>query len=44
MPSLIVCEQLYTIRKDHVIAKLGTLSDATMRQVDECLRMALGLT
>ena len=44
MISLIVCEQLYTIRKDRIIATIGTLSHATMHKVDDCLKIALELS
>ena len=43
IPSLIVCEQIYTIRKDRIISKLGRLTAATMMRVDHCLMTALGL-
>lgn len=43
MPSLVVCEQLYTIRKDRVVRTIGALTTTTMQRVDECLRVALGL-
>ena len=43
LPSLIVCEQLYTIRKDRILRTLGSLSATTMRGVDDCLKAALGL-
>jgi mRNA interferase MazF len=43
IPSLVVCEQLYTIRKDRIIRTIGILSPATMRLVDDCLKVALGL-
>lgn len=42
-PSLVVCEQLYTIRKDRLVRTIGTLSVATMQKVDDCLKAALGL-
>ena len=44
MPSLIVCEQLYTIRKDRIIATLGGLSRPTMILVGQCIKKATGLT
>lgn len=42
--SAISCENLFTIRQDTIIRKLGALPDATMRSVDVCLKASLSLT
>jgi mRNA-degrading endonuclease toxin of MazEF toxin-antitoxin module len=44
MDSAISCENLFTIRQDAVIRKLGRLPDDLMQQVNECLRAALGIS
>lgn len=31
------------VRRDDVLRKLGSLPDATMRQIDECLKAALDI-
>lgn len=38
------CNNLVTVRQDRVDKVIGSLSAAAMRQVDDCLRAALGLT
>jgi hypothetical protein len=38
------CENLVTIDRQFVIRKIGVLSSALMRQIDDCLKAALGLT
>ena len=43
VPSVVQCEFLTSLHKDLIHHKLGELSDATMRGIDECLRSALGL-
>jgi mRNA interferase MazF len=41
--SLISCNNLATIEQSLVHKAIGTLSDATMQQVNACLRSALGM-
>jgi mRNA interferase MazF len=41
--SAVSCENLYTVRQDIVIRKIGSLPNATMQQIDECLKSSLGL-
>lgn len=40
----ILLEQLRTISQDRLISKVGTLSSAKMEQVDEALKVSLGLS
>jgi mRNA interferase MazF len=42
-PSMVVCEQLYTIRKDRILRTIGSLPPQAMQKVDACLKAALGL-
>ncbi len=42
--SVIQCESLLAIRKTFVIRTLGSLPSATMQQIDDCLKSALGLS
>lgn len=37
------CENLVTVDSQFVIRKIGTLSPTVMKQVDDCLKVALGL-
>lgn len=41
--SVVLGENLATVRKSLILRVLGYLPDATMRQLDDCLRAALGL-
>jgi hypothetical protein len=41
--SLVNCSVLFTIEQIDVIAVIGSLSSATMREIDDCLRNALDL-
>ena len=41
--SVIQCESLLTLRNSFVVRTLGSLPPAVMRQIDECLKSALGL-
>ena len=43
LDSAISCENLYTIRQDTIVRKLGTLPDDIMLRVAECLRASLSL-
>jgi mRNA interferase MazF len=41
--SLVSCNNLLTIRRDHIDRLVGSLSPQAMQQVDQCLRAALDL-
>ncbi|MDB5389745.1 MAG: transcriptional modulator of MazE/toxin, MazF [Planctomycetaceae bacterium] len=41
--SAVSCENLFTIRQDVIIRKLGSLSTTIMLQIDECLKVSLGI-
>jgi mRNA interferase MazF len=41
--SALIATNLLTMRQSDILRVLGTLSAATMAQIDECLRVALGL-
>ncbi|MDZ4685738.1 MAG: type II toxin-antitoxin system PemK/MazF family toxin [Planctomycetaceae bacterium] len=43
-PSAINGSNVYTIEQADVARIIGSLSDATMQQVNECLKTALGLS
>ncbi|MFN0197497.1 MAG: type II toxin-antitoxin system PemK/MazF family toxin [Planctomycetaceae bacterium] len=42
-PSVINCSNIYTIRQSDVSRVVGTLSVATMQEIDACLRAALAI-
>lgn len=42
--SVVSCENLYTVRQDVILRKIGSLPDPTMRQVDDCLKASLDLS
>jgi mRNA interferase MazF len=42
--SAVRCERLHSIPQADVRRIIGTLSDVLMRQIDDCLKAALGLT
>ena len=43
MDSTVLCEQLMTVAKDRLEQRIGSLPPALMREVDEALRVSLGL-
>jgi len=43
VPSVVRCEALMTIPKTMIVRPLGHLPDSAMRELDGCLRNALGL-
>lgn len=43
MPSLVLCDQLFSIRRTRVLRVIGRVSPASMGRVDNSLRIALGL-
>ncbi|MEX0725134.1 MAG: type II toxin-antitoxin system PemK/MazF family toxin [Planctomycetaceae bacterium] len=42
-PSVINCSNIYTIRPTAVARVVGTLSDATMQEIEACLKAALAM-
>jgi mRNA-degrading endonuclease toxin of MazEF toxin-antitoxin module len=42
--SALSCENLYTVRQDVIVRKIGTLPDSLMPQVAACLKASLELT
>ncbi len=43
LPSVVRFDRLYTMEHDDVLDTLGSLSDATMKQIDDVLKTALGI-
>jgi len=41
--SAVICSHLFTIEQGLVLRAIGRLSDATMKQIDDCLKAALGI-
>jgi len=41
--SALSCENLYTVRQDIIVRKIGTLPDSLMPQVAACLKASLDL-
>jgi mRNA interferase MazF len=41
--SAVSCENLFTVRQDIVIRKIGSLPADLMRRVDACLKASLGI-
>lgn len=41
--SALSCENLYTVRHDAIVRKIGSFPAATMQQVNECLKTSLEL-
>ena len=42
-PSVVNCSCVAYVRQSHITRTIGTLSSATMKQIDECLKAALGI-
>ena len=42
-PSVVSCENLYSPHRNRIICVIGRLPDATMLEVETCLKAALGL-
>jgi mRNA interferase MazF len=40
-PSVVNCSNIYTVEQRNVTHVIGSLSSATMRELDECLKAAL---
>jgi mRNA interferase MazF len=43
LDSVVQCENLITFDQALILRVLGSLSDAAMRQIDACLKEALGI-
>jgi mRNA interferase MazF len=43
-PSVVSCENLITVRRDHIIRTIGRLTDSQMQLVDQALKASLGLS
>lgn len=43
-PSLVSCNNLYTLEQDCIQARLGHLSDVLKQKLDDCLKAALELS
>jgi mRNA interferase MazF len=41
--TAVSCENIYTVRNDAINRRIGSFPDATMQQVDECLKASLNL-
>ncbi len=41
--SALSCENLYTVRQDSIVRKIGTLTGDLLKQVDGCLKASLEL-
>jgi mRNA interferase MazF len=41
--SAITCENLFTIRNDKIVQKIGAVPTSALSQIDECLKAALGI-
>ena len=42
-PSVVNCSTIYTVEQQHVTRVIGSLSRATMKQIEECLKAALAI-
>ena len=42
-PSLVSCGNLFTVEQDAIIRAIGHLASHTMLQIDQCLKLALGI-
>ena len=42
-PSVVNCASIATIQQQHIVRAIGQLSAAAMRQIDDCLKAALGI-
>lgn len=43
LDSVIRCDRLFTVAHSNIHRKIGQLSAATMRQIDDCLKVAFGI-
>ena len=41
--SAVSCENLYIVGQDTIVRKIGSMSDDTMRQINDCLKAALDI-
>jgi mRNA interferase MazF len=42
--SVVNCSSLATVQRRHITRVIGNLSDATLREIDACLKAALGIS
>lgn len=42
--SVVLCESIFTISKHLLSSFIGVLDNNTMNEIDECIKIALGLT
>ena len=42
-PSVVIGSNIAYIRQQDVVQVIGSLSDATMQQIEDCLKVALGI-
>jgi mRNA-degrading endonuclease toxin of MazEF toxin-antitoxin module len=42
--SAVNCSSIGYLKKQHIIRIIGSLSAATMQEIDECLKSALGIS
>lgn len=42
--SVVTCENLATIARARVTRRIGSLPDAEMKQIDDCLKASLGIS
>lgn len=42
-PSIVLCEQIFTITKDDLISYVRDLTDEELEELNECLKISIGL-
>ncbi len=42
-PSVVNCSNIYTIRQQNIAKVIGSLSEATMEDVEKCIKVALDM-
>jgi mRNA interferase MazF len=42
-PSVVNCSNIATVKRQDVLRSIGSLSDATMAEIDCCIKAALGI-
>ena len=43
-PSVVSCENVLTVEQASILRKIGHLSDALVKRVDECLKVSFGIS
>ena len=43
-PSVVSCENIFTVEQDSVDRKIGHLSETLMKRVEECLKASFGIS